>query len=161
MVDATDLALIATVVQTVVITFTLVVFIFQFRSQEKAIKDSAYQNVLGRYNEYVMSSSGTDDLLLAQLFMANGERLSAEDISAIRRLMIAYGIIEEAYELYEKGWIDEQAWNQWGAWLNSLCRHPRFADLHAATDGMFDKGFQDYVTKILGEYGKAHGKSTQ
>ncbi len=161
MVDATDLALIATVVQTIVITFTLVVFIFQFRSQEKAIKESAYQNVLGRYNEYVMSSSGTDDLLLAQLFMANGEKLSPADVAAIRRLMVAYGIIEQAYELYEKGWIDEVAWDQWGAWLSSLCRHPRFADLHAATNGMFDKGFQDYVTKILKDSTETEGKGVQ
>lgn len=158
MVDSTDLALIATVVQTIVITFTLVVFIFQFRSQEKAIKESAYQNVLGRYNEYVMSSSGTDDKLLAQLFMGSGKNLTPEDIAATRRMMVAYGIIEEAYELYEKGWIDKEAWDQWGEWLKALCRHPRFADLHSAAAGMFDKGFQDYVTKILKESGDIKSK---
>ena len=53
MVDSTDLIVIASVAQTVVITLTLVVFIFQFRSQEKAIKESAYQAVQGRYTDYI------------------------------------------------------------------------------------------------------------
>jgi hypothetical protein len=68
LVDATDLSLLATFAQTVVITLTLLVFIFQFRSQEKAIRESSYQNVLGRYGDYIMSGGGTDELLLAQLF---------------------------------------------------------------------------------------------
>jgi len=53
MVDSTDLVVIASVVQTVVITLTLGVFIFQFRSQEKSIRESAVQNVMGRYTDYV------------------------------------------------------------------------------------------------------------
>lgn len=53
MVDSTDLIIIASVVQTVVISLTLLVFIFQFRSQENAIKESAVQNVMGRYTDYI------------------------------------------------------------------------------------------------------------
>src|SRR6266850_480274 len=53
LVDSTDLVVIASVVQTVVITLTLGVFIFQFRSQEKSIRESAVQNVMGRYTDYV------------------------------------------------------------------------------------------------------------
>src|SRR5579871_639265 len=114
---AIDLSLLATIVQTIVITLTLLIFIFQFRSQEKAIKESSYQNVLGRYNEYVMSSSATDDLLLARLFSNSAEPVTKEELALVRRLMIAYGIIEEAYELYEKKWIDKETWDQWDAWL--------------------------------------------
>ena len=40
-------------VQTVVISLTLLVFIFQFRSQERAIKESAVANVMGRYTDYI------------------------------------------------------------------------------------------------------------
>ena len=90
-----------------VITLTLLVFIFQFRSQEKAIRESTYQNVLGRYGDYVMSAGGPDELLLAQLFPTDKE-LSAQDLAVIRRLMMAYGIIEETFELYKKGWITKR-----------------------------------------------------
>lgn len=63
--------------------------------------------------------------------------------------MIAYGIIEEAYELYEKGWIDEETWEQWAAWLRVISKHPRFRTLHVGATGMFDKGFQAYVSRII------------
>ena len=149
MVDATDLALLATFVQTVVITLTLLVFIFQFRSQETAIKESSYQNLLGRYNEYIMSGRDADDAMLARLF-APDERFTPDELSEIRRLMIAYGIIEEAYELYKKGWIDEETWDQWGEWLKAISKHPQFAMLHVSTAGMFDKDFQDHVSRLIG-----------
>lgn len=64
--------------------------------------------------------------------------------------MIAYGIIEEAYELYKKGWIDEETWEQWNVWLKVLCRHPQFAALHAASAGMFDRTFQEHVSGLIG-----------
>ncbi len=53
MVDSTDLIIITSVVQTIVISLTLLVFIFQFRSQEKSIKEAAVQNVMGRYTDYI------------------------------------------------------------------------------------------------------------
>jgi high-affinity Fe2+/Pb2+ permease len=147
---AIDLSLLSTLVQTAVLTLTLLVFIFQFRSQEKAIKESSYQNVLGRYNDYVMSGTGTDDLLMARLFSSStNKQLSADEVATIRRLMIAYGILEEAYELYEKGWIDEEAWDQWDAWLRDICKVPQFAMLHASTKGMYDRDFQDHVSRLM------------
>jgi hypothetical protein len=143
-----DLGLLATIVQTIVITLTLLVFIFQFRSQEKAIRESSYQNVLGRYNDYVMSGTGTDDLIMARLFSPT-KVLSKEEIAGIRRLMIAYGIIEETYELYKKKWIDEETWDQWDAWLMAICKHPLFAMLHKATSGMYDSDFQKHVSQVI------------
>ena len=148
MVDASELVLLATLVQTVVITLTLLVFIFQFRSQEKAIKESSYQNLLGRYNQYIMSGDTSDNLLLARLF-APAQQLSADELAGIRRLMIAYGIIEEAYELYSKKWIDKATWDQWDAWLSVIARYPQFAMLHESTLGMFDKEFQDHVSRMI------------
>ena len=147
MVDATTLTLVSVVVQTVVITLTLVVFIFQFRSQEKAIKEASYQNLLGRYNDFIMSGQETDPLF-ARLLASDAE-IQAGDIPPLRRLMISYGIIEEAYELYKKGWIDEESWEQWNSWLKSLARHPHFKTLHDRTAGMFDKDFQAHVTHLL------------
>ena len=55
MVDSTTIILAATVVQTSVIKLTLLVFIFQFRSQENAIKESSVQSLMGRYNGFIIS----------------------------------------------------------------------------------------------------------
>ena len=146
MVDATTLTLISVVVQTVVLSLTLIVFVFQFRSQERAIKEASYQNLLGRYNDFVMSGSESDPLFARLLETTD---VKEEDLSVARRLLISYGIIEQAYELYKKGWIDEEAWEQWNAWLKALSRHPHFPTLHEQTAGMFDKDFQAHVTRLL------------
>jgi hypothetical protein len=52
--EATEIIVLTSLVQTAVITLTLLVFIFQFRSQEKAIRESSYQNLMGRYNDFMM-----------------------------------------------------------------------------------------------------------
>ena len=148
MVDATTLSLLATVVQTVVITLTLLVFIFQFRSQERAIREASYQNLLGRYNDLMMSGSRDDDLLFARLF-SEDDGVDPKDLATVRRLLLSYGIIEEAYELYKRGWIDKESWEQWNTWLKALSRHPHFARLHSATAGMYDKDFQEHVSRLL------------
>jgi len=145
---AVDLSVLAALVQTIVITLTLLVFIFQFRSQEKAIRESSYQAVLGRYNDYVMSGTGADDLILARLF-SPAKELSKEEIAGIRRLMIAYGILEETYELYRKKWIGKETWDQWDAWLRIMVRYPNFSMLHVAASGMFDRDFQNHVSELI------------
>jgi len=149
LVDAATLSLLATIVQTVVITLTLIVFIFQFRSQEKAIKEASYQNLLGRYNDFIMSSQDNDNMLFARLLSQSNSSLDTKDVALIRRLMISYGIIEEAYELYKKGWIERDAWEQWNSWLKALARNPYFEKLHTSTAGMFDSDFQAHVSKLL------------
>ena len=149
LVDAATLSLVATIVQTLVITLTLVVFIFQFRSQEKAIKEASYQNLLGRYNDFIMSGQDADNLFFARLLSQSNMNLDAKDIAIIRRLMISYGIIEEAYELYKKGWIDGDAWEQWNTWLKALSKNPHFEKLHSSTAGMFDREFQAHVSRLL------------
>jgi hypothetical protein len=147
LVDATTLSLVSVVVQTVVLTLTLVVFIFQFRSQENAIKEASYQNLLGRYNDFIMSGQEADPLFAR--FLAENTDIKDSDLAIVRRLLISYGIIEEAYELYKKGWIDEEAWEQWNSWLKAIAKHPHFAALHKETAGMFDKDFQTHVTRLL------------
>ena len=44
--DGVDLVTVATLGQTIVLAVTLIMLIFQFPSQEKAVKDAAYQKVL-------------------------------------------------------------------------------------------------------------------
>jgi ABC-type long-subunit fatty acid transport system fused permease/ATPase subunit len=75
-----------------------------------------------------------------------------EDASVYVHLLIAYGIIEEAFILYSKKWIVKETWEQWAVWLeNVLVRHPQFTQLHKRARGMYDKRFQDYVLKALEE----------
>ena len=147
MVDTTTLIVLSTVVQTVVISLTLIVFIFQFRSQERAIKESSYQNLLARYNDFMMSGSAGEPLFAR---MASALGVSESDMAGARRLLISYGIIEEAYELYKKGWIDKESWEQWNAWLKAISKHPHFEILHKQTEGMYDKDFQEHVSRLIG-----------
>ena len=153
--EATEIIILTSLVQTVVITLTLLVFIFQFRSQERAIKESSYQNLMGRYNDFMMIQAGKPELnklLRDQLHGQNtNTKMESEEASVLVNLLIAYGIIEEAFLLYAKKWIDEETWEQWAAWLRDLTKHPRFDLMHRRMKGQFDKRFQEYVSKLLEE----------
>jgi len=153
--EATNIIILTSLIQTVVITLTLLVFIFQFRSQEKAIKESSYQNLMGRYNDFMMIQAekpGLNKLMTEWLQRNNKEKkITAQDASVSVHLLIAYGIIEEAFLLYVKKWIDKETWEQWAKWLKSLSRHPKFTQIHKRASGQFDKRFEAYVSKILEE----------
>ncbi len=140
--------MVSTIAQTVVITITLVVFILQFRSQEKAIKEASYQGLMGRYNDYIRSLIDTPDLARFLVDQADGV-ISVEEARVYANLLVAYGIIEEAFLLYQKKWIDEATWMQWSAWLRILCDRPQLRRVHERSAGTFDKGFEEYVTHML------------
>src|SRR2546426_981826 len=155
--DSTDLIILTSVAQTIVITLTLVVFILQFRSQEKALKESSYQNVMGRYTDYVRMLVEKPELtkLMGEmedpsLFAGRGSgKISQEDATVLAYLLLGYGIIEEVYLLYCKKWIDKETWEQWSAFLKILSRHPLFGRIHGTSRGTFDKQFQDYVSNLM------------
>jgi len=157
MVDSTDLIIITSVVQTVVITLTLAVFIFQFRSQEMSIRESAVQNVMGRYTDYVRMLVERPELGRLLDFTQRGpgpdgvpfEKLSHEDEAVYAYLMLGYGLFDEVYSLYKKKWMDEETWQQWSAFLERISGHPLFKRVHETTTGTFDKDFQDLVSKLL------------
>lgn len=167
MVDATDLIIVVSAVQTVVITLTLVVFIMQFRSQEKALKESTYQNIMGRYTDYVrmlverpeLNRMISDIGLPSQGAGTDSEKLSPEDGAILAYLLLGYGIVEETYSLYSKKWIDEETWAQWAAFLSILSRHPLFGRISGGSRGTFDKGFEDYVSKLMKEKEQASAGS--
>jgi len=152
--EATEIIVLTSLVQTAVITLTLLVFIFQFRSQETAIKESSYQNLMGRYNDFMMVQAEKPELskVLRDWLGRDTERkIPAEDVSVVANLLIAYRIVEETFLLYSKKWIDEETWGQWAAWLKDLTKHPRFDLIHRRMRGQFDKRFQEYVSKVLKE----------
>lgn len=150
----------ATIVQTAVITLTLGVFIFQFRSQEKAIKESAVQNVMGRYTDYVRMLVERPELTkLLNASEVIGEDLPAEDQMVIAYLLLGYGIFEEVFSLYKKKWMDEETWKQWSAFLERMTRQPNFRRVHRFSSGTFDKDFQDYVTSLIAQAERETGTS--
>ena len=153
MVDTTDLIILTSVVQTVVISLTLVVFIFQFRSQEKAIKESAVQNVMGRYTNLVQML--VDKPELRRLLNQPQEKLTQEEETVSAFILVGYGLFEEIYGLYKKKWIDEESWKQWSNFLARMAAQPMFRRIHNVTRGTFDSDFQDYVSKLMEEAEKS------
>jgi len=151
LVDATTLIVLSTVAQTIVITVTLIVFVMQFRSQEKAIKEASYQGLMGRYNDFITTL--VDKPVVAKLLFDEGQRgnVSEDEATIYAHLLVCYGIIEEAFLLYVKKWIDEDTWLQWSAWLVAISTQPQFKSIPERTAGTFDKRFEEYVRKILRE----------
>jgi hypothetical protein len=157
LVDTTDLVILTSVVQTLVISLTLLVFIFQFRSQEKAIKEAAVANVMGRYTDYVRMLVERPEL--SKLLDFNdamrppeggpGEKFSQEEQTLSAYLLLGYGIFEEVYSLHKKKWMDDETWEQWSNFLERMTKQPLFRRIHRGSQGTFDKDFQDYVTSLI------------
>lgn len=160
MVDSTDLIIITSVVQTVVISLTLLVFIFQFRSQERAIKESAVANVMGRYTDYIGMLVERPELAKLLDFdeamrpleeEGTLQKMSQEEQTLTAYLLLGYGIFEEVFSLHKKKWMDDETWSQWSAFLKRMTKQPAFRRIHRGTGGTFDKDFQDYVSKLIEE----------
>lgn len=164
MVSDTTLIVVATVAQTVVITLTLLVFIFQFRSQEKAIKDAAYQNVMSHYTDYVRML--VEDPKLARLLVqaenpasASLQDLSPEDQSLAAYMLLGYGIFEEIFTLHKKKWVDEASWQQWYAFLDRYSSHPLFTRVYELSKGTFDPEFEEMLAAMLAKHTEDRAKS--
>jgi len=160
LVDSTDLIILTSVVQTVVISLTLLVFIFQFRSQEKSIREAAVQNVMGRYTDYVRMLVERPELSrLLDFDQAMrppeggglAQKLSEEEKTLSAYLLLGYGIFEEVYSLRKKKWMDDETWQQWSTFLERMTKQPLFRRIHMGSRGTFDKEFQDYVSKLIEE----------
>jgi hypothetical protein len=157
LVDSTDLIVITSVAQTVVITLTLAVFIFQFRSQERSIRESAYQNVMGRYTDFVRMLIDKPELARLRSFTeslnlppgSKVEKLSPEDEVIYSYILLAYGMFEEVFLLYKKKWIDKDTWDQWSAFLQRISKHPLFGRVHHSSSGTFDAQFEEYVANLM------------
>jgi len=158
LVDISDPIVWSTLVQTVVLTLTLFIFIFSFRSQNKAIKEQAYQKVMDDYGDAMRMLSERPELYAFQLELFNATRRTPEreqksytrDEMVIRNYVVMlYGFFERVFFLYRRKWIDEDTWRQWAAFLELIALHPVFRDVHQSSGEMFDKPFVDYVANIL------------
>jgi hypothetical protein len=156
--EVTDPVVLATIVQTAVLTLTLVIFIMSFRSQERSFREAAYQKVLDDYSDAIKLPLENPGLFRFQTELArtNPELAviaagTAEELALRNYVMLLYGLFERAHLLYRKKWIDKEAWDQWDAFLKVILKHPMFKDIHDRSQGMFDKPFQDYVSNMLNQ----------
>ncbi len=122
----------------------------QFRSQEKSIREASVQGLIGRYNDSISTLVSNPELALS-FFATSGlpeisQDMKKEDVMVYTHLMLNYGILEEAFLLYQRRWISEEDWKQWSNYLERLARHPMFASIHDLVRGTFDKRFEDYVS---------------
>ena len=160
--DGVDMVTVATLGQTVVLAITLIVFIVQLRSQTRAIKDAAYQGVLNDYTDIVRTlidrpeiAELMDDLRRTDPAVESQVPPIPPEKRIVRSyLLLLYGLFERVYILRDKKWIDEASWQEWVAWIEVMCRNPLFAHVHTMTRGMFDAGFQDYVSGALARSSK-------
>jgi len=153
--DISDPTAWSTLIQTIVLTLTLVIFILTFREQNKATRESAYQKVLDDYTDSMKMLVenpilGRLPLEMARIHKQNVDPQSSQEDLVVRNYMLlVYGIFERTHLLYRKKWIDKDTWDQWALFLESILAHPSFQNVHRTSEGMFDKPFQDYVTNIL------------
>ena len=158
---ATDLAdplTIVSIAQTAVLAVTMVIFIYQFRSQERAIKDASYQKALDDYTNMIGLLAQKPDLasLIDQLGQGSRassgpkvEPLTPERAGVWGYMLLSYSLFERIYLLYEKKWIDEDTWSQWHKWLKVTAKHPIFQEVHRRSEGTFDKAFQKLVADAI------------
>jgi len=153
-----DPVVLSTIVQTAVITLTLVIFILSFRSQNKAIQEQAYQKVMDDYGDAMRMLSDRPELYAFQLeLFSRSDRplgreqksLSREDLIIRNYAVMMYGLFERIYALYNRKWIDEDTWKQWAAFLEVVASHPVFMEVHQWSGEMWDQPFVDYVDNIL------------
>ena len=158
MVDFSDPTVWGSAVQTVVLTLTLVIFIFSFRSQNRAMREQAYERVMDDYGDALRMLLEKPELYQFQADLFNrgnrtpgGEQKSftREDLAIRNFVVMMYGFFERIHFLYRRKWIDANTWKQWAAFLAVVAEHPVFRDVHQSSVEMFDKEFVDYVSSIL------------
>ncbi len=155
-VDITDPIVFSTVVQTLVLTLTLLIFILSFRSQNKAIQEQAYQKVLDDYTDIIRMQASTPELFRFQRELLNRtglrterQELTREDMVIRNYVVMIYGFFERVHLLYRRKWIDMDTWKQWAAFLQLMASHPVFREVHRSSSEMWDKPFVDYVDSLL------------
>jgi hypothetical protein len=133
----------------------MVVFIFQFRSQNAAIRDAAYQKALDDYTASITMLVERPELgrLVDDVGRRTGsteteakaDTSTAEDRALFGYMLLNYSLFERIFLLYDKKWIDAETWSQWHKWMESMARHPMFQEVHRRSRGTFDTAFQSLV----------------
>src|SRR5690349_13425720 len=166
--DFSDPAVWSPIVQTIVLTLTLVIFIFSFRSQNRAMREQAYERVMDDYGDAMRMLLEKPELYPFQMELFNRSSgqlgreqrsFSREELAVRNFVVMMYGFFERVHFLYRRKWIDEDTWKQWAAFLAVVANHPVFRDVHQSSMEMFDKAFVDYVSSILTDKTEQPGSS--
>lgn len=152
--EITDPIVLFTLAQTVILTLTMIIFIYQFRAQNMAIKDAAYQKTLDDFSDSIALLIQKPELasLVDELgnFSRGGDpafKLTPERAAAFGYMLLSYSLFERVYLLYAKKWIDEDTWNQWYTWMKTMAKHPIFQEVHRRSEGTYDREFQKLVAE--------------
>ena len=132
----------------------MIIFIYQFRAQNLAIKDAAYQKTLDDFTDAIALLVQKPELasLVDELgqFSRGGvpesSKLSPEKAAVFGYMLLNYSLFERVYLLYAKKWIDEDTWSQWYTWLKTMAKHPIFQEVHRRSEGTYDREFQKLVS---------------
>ncbi len=164
--DITDPVVFATIIQTAVLSLTLIIFIMSFRTQNKANREAAYQKVLDDYTDSMKMLVENPSLARMQsdvarmLNPASDQTPRTNDEVVTRNfIMLLYSLFERTHLLYRKKWIDDDTWSQWDKFMQVISRHPMFIEIHQTGEGMWDKPFMDYVSTVL-KKNESSGKRT-
>src|SRR5438132_14429385 len=158
LVDVSVLIVWSTIVQTIVLSLTLVIFALSFRSQNKAIQEQAYQKVMDDYGDAMRMLSERPELYAFQLELFNSSQLplgrdqksySREEMVIRNYVIMLYGFFERVHFLYRRKWIDEHTWKQWAELLEVVAAHPVFGEVHQSSRELFDKPFEHCAAGIL------------
>ena len=150
--DFTDPVTILTLVQTIVLALTMVIFILSFRSQNLSIKEAAYQKALDDYTATITMLVENPQLGKVVDEIGRGSTLetpltpvTVEDRAIFGYMLLNYSLFERIYLLYARKWIDKDTWEQWHTWLKTMAKNPMFREIHNRSQGTFDKKFQELV----------------
>ena len=99
--DITDPVALSAIVQTAVLTLTLVIFIMSFRSQDRAIKEAAYQKALDDYTDTIRMLVDRPELRNFQVEIAKiaaptsgAASQSPEEMTVRNYVLLLYGLME-------------------------------------------------------------------
>ncbi len=155
--DITDPIVLITLGQTIVLTLTLVIFIYQFRSQNQALRDATYQKALDDYTSTITLLVERPELtkILDDLTELSGNQgpkfrdLGPEQKTFFGYFLLQYSLFERIFLLYQKKGIDEDTWSQWYAWMKNMSKHPMFREVHRISEGTFDTAFYRLVAEEI------------
>jgi hypothetical protein len=135
----------------------MIIFIYQFRTQNMAIKDAAYQKAMDDYSDSIALLVQRPELAstieeMGEIFSARAGapaplKLTPERAAVFGYMLLNYSLFERVYLLYAKKWIDEDTWTQWHEYLKIMAKHPMFQEVHRRSEGTFDRAFQKIVAE--------------
>src|SRR5262245_61482380 len=96
--DITDPVVLATIVQTAVLTLTLIIFTMSFRSQEKVNREAAYERIMDDYTDAIRMLVEKPELSRLQNEMTRATPgsglapMTVEENTARNFVMLLYGL---------------------------------------------------------------------